>query len=168
MEEDTRNTILVLVNYDGQTDELIIIDNDVIMTPKHSTDNKYNNLLDALQKRSVDYIPVRNHTKSVTSEEIITALSGGDLTGGSCAYVGLAYIGQKQGWNVLDFRGGHSRRVFASTLHLHDLSQMNGMKALKAKSACSLTVGNRLLKMCEVGKEYYLAVGRHAAIVRKL
>ena len=44
---------------------------------------------------------------------------------------------------------------------------MNGMKALTAQGACSLTVGNRLLKMCETGKEYYLAVGRHAAIVRK-
>ena len=30
-----------------------------------------------------------------------------------------------------------------------------------------MTVGNRLLKKVEVGKEYYLCVGRHAAIVRK-
>lgn len=39
---------------------------------------------------------------------------------------------------------------------------------LRAEGKTSITVGNRLLKQCEVGKEYYLVVGRHAAIVRKL
>lgn len=152
---------------DGNGEGLTNIDNNVIMSPKKSNDDNYNKILSALQKRSVDYNPVKNHVKPLTESEMITALSGGDLTGGSCASVGLAYVGQKQGWNVLDYRDGHSRRVFASTLNLYDLSQMNGMKVLKADGACSMTVGNRLLKMCEVGKEYYLAVGRHAAIVRK-
>ena len=153
---------------DGDTSGLTNVSKqDTILSPKSSNDDNYNKLLTALQKRSVDYNPVVSHTKQLTQEEIITALSGGDMTSGSCASVGLAYVGQKQGWDVLDFRDGHSRRVFASSLNLHDLSQMNGMKVLKANGASSMTVGNRLLKMCEIGKEYYLAVGRHAAIVRK-
>ena len=139
----------------------------IIKTPKMSSDDNYNKILDTLQKKSVEYKPVENHTKQLSQEEIITALSGGDMTSGSCASVGLAYIGQKQGWNILDFRDGESRKTFASSFNLHTLSQMKGIKALKAEGASSLTVGNRLLKQCEVGKEYYLCVGRHASIVRK-
>lgn len=139
----------------------------IITTPKKSNDANYNRLLAGLNAFDVEYNPVKSHTKELTDLEIIDALSGGDMTKGSCASVGLAYIGQKQGWSVLDFRDGESRRMFAGSSFLKSLSEMNGMKALTAEGACSLTVGNRLLKMCEVGKEYYLAVGRHAAIVRK-
>lgn len=140
---------------------------DIITTPKMSTDDNYNKLLATLQKRSVDYKAVEKHKKPLSKEAIINALSGGDRTRGSCASVGLAYIGQKQGYNVLDFRDGASREVFSSGLYLNDLARMNGIKALRANGASAITVGNRLLKQCEVGKEYYLVAGRHAAIVRK-
>ncbi len=141
--------------------------NDVIMTPKISQDANYNYILSAAQKRNVDYNPVYNHIKQLTDDEIISAVSGGDMTQGSCASVGLAYVGQKQGWDVLDFRDGHSRRVFGLTVNLEKLSRMDGIKAIRAQGACSLTVGNRLVKQCEAGKEYYLAVGRHASVIRK-
>ena len=145
----------------------IITADNIINTPQKSSDANYNRLLAGLNAYSVEYNPVKSHAKKLTETEIIEALSGGDMTKGSCASVGLAYIGQKQGWDVLDFRDGESRRMFAGSSFLKSLSEMNGMKALTADGACSLTVGNRLLKMCETGKEYYLAVGRHAAIVRK-
>ena len=145
----------------------IITADNIITTPKKSSDANYNRLLAGLNAFDVEYNPVKSHAKKLTDTEIIEELSGGDMTKGSCASVGLAYIGQKQGWDVLDFRDGESRRMFSGSSFLKSLSEMNGMKALTAEGACSLTVGNRLLKMCEVGKEYYLAVGRHAAIVRK-
>lgn len=141
--------------------------NDVIMTPKKSTDDNYNKLLERLQNWKVDYKAVEKHKKALSKEEIIKALAGGDKTSGSCASVGLAYIGQKLGLNVLDFRDGESRKVFANSLNLNILSEMKGIKTLKADGASSITVGNRLLKQCEVGKEYYLCAGRHASIVRK-
>lgn len=139
----------------------------IITTPKKSSDANYNRLLAGLNAFDVEYNPVKSHAKKLTDDEIINALSGGDKTKGSCASVGLAYIGQKQGWDVLDYRDGESRRMFSGSSFLKSLSEMTGMQALTAEGACSLTVGNRLLKMCEEGKEYYLAVGRHAAIVRK-
>lgn len=114
------------------------------------------------------YNPVTNHASALSESEIISALAGGDRTSGSCASVGLAYVGQKQGWNVLDFRDGESRRFFSNSFNLHTLSEADGLKVLRAEGASSITVGNRLLKMCESGKEYYLCVGRHAAIVRKM
>lgn len=143
------------------------VDTSVIKTPKKSNDANFNRLLSGLNAFDVEYKPVESHTKKLTESEIISALSGGDMTRGSCASVGLAYIGQKLGWNVLDFRDGESRSRFSSSYFLHTMAQMNGMKALRAQGASSMTVGNRLLKMVEPDKEYYLAVGRHAAIVRK-
>ena len=139
----------------------------VVKKPKKSTDANYNRLLAGLNGFDVEYNPVINHASKLTESEIISALAGGDMTKGSCASVGLAYIGQKLGWNVLDFRDGESRRMFSGSSFLKTLSEMNGMKALTAQGASSMTVANRLLKMVEPGKEYYLAVGRHAAIVRK-
>ena len=98
---------------------------------------------------------------------MIDTLAGGDKTVGSCASLGLAYIGQRQGWNIHDFRGGDSQQFFSSSFNLMTLSKATGLKTMKAEGACSLTVGNRLLKQVQVGKEYYLCTGKHAAIVRK-
>jgi hypothetical protein len=116
---------------------------------------------------NVDYNPVQNQIKKMTEEEIINLLAGGDRTSGSCASVSLAYIGQKQGWDILDFRGNKSQEFFSNGLNLNGLSKTEGIKTLKADGKCSLTVGNRLLKQVETGKEYYLCVGKHASIVRK-
>ena len=63
--------------------------------------------------------------------------------------------------------GRHSRRVFGLSSNLEKLSRMDGIKAIRAQGACSLTVGSRLVKQCEAGKEYYLCVGRHASVIRK-
>lgn len=147
--------------------DTITVGTSVIKKPKKSTDANYNRLLAGLNGFDVEYNPVTVHSSKLTEAEIISALAGGDMTKGSCASVGLAYIGQQQGWNVLDFRDGESRRMFAGSSFLKTLSEMDGMKAFTAQGASSMTVGNRLLKMVEPGKEYYLAVGRHAAIVRK-
>lgn len=143
----------------------------ILKQPIESSEEHYKKLLDSLKQLDSQvgctYNPVTSHAKAVPESEIIKALAGGDRTRGSCASVGLAYIGQKQGWNVLDFRDGESRHFFSSSFNLHTLSEADGLKVLRAKGKSSITVGNRLLKMCESGKEYYLCVGRHAAIVRK-
>lgn len=140
----------------------------VLSTPMiSSTDSHYDDVLKALNQAKIDYNPISDHPAMLTETEIIKAISGGDMTQGSCASVGLAYIGQKQGWDVLDFRDGDSRRFFSSSRNLLKLSQANGIVAIRSTGASSITVGNRLLKQCQNGKEYYLCVGRHAAIVRK-
>ena len=140
----------------------------VLEKPIKSDDVYYDALLTKLDEIDVDYNPVKNHSSYLTEEEVIAALAGGDRTSGSCASLGLAYIGQKQGWDVLDFRGGGSQNFFSLSTNLFGLSKAKGIKTLKAEGKTSVTIGNRLLKQCEVGKEYYLVAGRHAAIVRKL
>ena len=147
---------------------IIRVDN-VLEKPTQSMDVSYALLLDRLENISKDckYNPVIGHAKTIAENEIIKMLSGSDKTEGSCASAGLAYIGQRQGWNVLDFRGGRSRTFFANSSVLHTFSEADGLKVHRAEGACSLTVGNRLLKKCEPGKEYFLCVGQHVSIVRK-
>lgn len=141
---------------------------ETLSKPKGSDDSTYDAFFKTLNDRlKVPYNAVENQKTKMTSDEIIKTLSGGDLTSGSCASLGLAYIGQKQGWNVLDFRGGESQSFFSNTYNLKSLFETKGIKKITAKGACTATVGKNLLKQCEVGKEYYLYVGRHATIVRK-
>lgn len=141
-----------------------------LVSPVKSDDENYTKLIEGLQRMGVDYKAVTNHIKTLTDDEIIGAIAGGDRTEGSCASLGLVYIGQKQGWNVLDFRDGTSRIFFSKSNTLDTLSKMNGVVATRygdvaGKSSC--TLANNFLKTCEVGKEYLLAVGRHVSIVRK-
>ena len=126
-----------------------------------------NEISKQLDKIGVEYNQVMPHTQEITEEEMINALSGGDKTQGSCASVGLAYCGQKCGFNVLDFRDGKSRSFFANKLNLRDISNLKGLKTLTQTARSSVTSGNKLLKLVEKGKEYYLVSGRHAAIVRR-
>lgn len=138
----------------------------ILETPIIPTDPSYATLANRMGT-SIEYNPVHDRSESWSDDVLISMLGGGDKTRGSCASVGLAYIGQKQGWNVLDFRDGFSRVFFARSGNLKTLSQANGLKTLLADGASSMTVANRLLKQVEKGKEYYLCVGKHASIVRQ-
>lgn len=124
-------------------------------------------IIDSIKKFGVDYRQVEKHKAPLSDTEIINALSGGDRTSGSCASLGLAYCGQKGGLNVLDFRDGKSRSFFATKWNLREISKLPGMNTYTEVARSSVTAGNRLLKNVEIGKEYYLVSGRHAAIVRK-
>ena len=128
----------------------------------------YKALKESLDKLGVEYKPVEKHNKQPTEQEIINAIAGGDRTSGSCASLGLAYIGQKDGLNVLDFRGGESQSFFSMKSNLEKIANFVSADSVKKSVAKSyITSGSRLLKEVEVGKEYYFVCGRHAAIVRK-
>lgn len=120
-----------------------------------------------LDNMGVDYNKVSKHKVQLTENEIISAISGGDRTKGSCASLGLVYIGQKGGYNVLDFRDGNSRDFFANYYNLLEIAKLPNTGAIFESARSSITVGSKLLKKVDIGKEYYLVAGRHAAIVRK-
>ena len=128
----------------------------------------HNALKQNLDKLGVEYNEVKKHTSKLTEEQIIDALGGGDKTKGSCASVGLAYVGQKDGLNVLDFRGGESQNFFSYRYNLEQITKFVKEDDVKRSVARStITAGNKLLKEVEDGKEYYFVCGRHASIVRK-
>ena len=132
---------------------------------KVSSDNeKFVNLVVDLDLRT-DYKEVFKRDPNIT--DIINLVGGGDLTIGSCASVGLSYVGQRNGLSVLDFRDGKSREWFSGKSEKLKMWDSLGIKYITEDSAKSnLTNGKRILSQMEVGKEYYLSVGRHATIVR--
>ena len=140
-------------------------------SPEHS--EAYNKLVERLDyvrdKADLEYRPVEKLGKKLTSSEIVQRLAGGDLTSGSCSSLGLAYAGNRNGLNVLDFRGGESCRFFASKYNIDTLAQIVSQdKVFHETARAWATAGNRLLKKVEEGKEYYFVCGRHAAIVRRI
>lgn len=111
--------------------------------------------------------PIKKSSKKLTEEEIIQAISGGDKTKGSCSSAAFAYIGNKGGYTVLDFRGGESCDFFSRNSRIKMIGNLPGVKMHIAKNTNDFKATKELLENVENGNEYYLATGRHAAIIRK-
>lgn len=122
----------------------------------------------ACTTENVEHRAVQALPKQLTSDEIIERLAGGDMTQGSCSSLAFAYIGNKNGLDVLDFRDGGSRRVFSMNKNIMKILELPGVEGsiTKVKKEVQGTID--VLKNLELNKEYYLATGKHAAIVRKL
>lgn len=113
-----------------------------------------------IEKAGVEYRDVKMHEKQPTENEIIARVGGGDRTSGSCASLAFAWAANKGGMDVLDFRGGKSLNYFCKMSHLMQICDKLGGYSAWA-------TGIQMMKQTEIGKQYYLAIGRHAAIVRQ-
>ena len=112
----------------------------------------------------IDYLPVLKLQEELSTEQIITRLGGGDRTNGSCSSLAFAYAANKGGLDVLDFRGGKSRGFFGTDENIGAIMQkVGGYFGWGEKSGIEL-----LKEYTEIGKEYYLGIGQHTAIVRKV
>ena len=137
--------------------------------------NAYNEakLIDWMKDRGVEYREPESNLFSgtkPTTGEIVERIAGGDMTSGSCASVGLCYIGQKDGWDVLDFRGGKSLDFFAggntNLQFMQGVAQDVG-KPLMRETTNTWTGGAvKLARQMIPGQEYYFATARHASIMR--
>lgn len=138
---------------------------DTMEVPKGHSE-AYESLMEGLKVNKVTYNEVKDLGKSLTSEEIVDRLSGGDKTKGSCSSLGFAYIGNKAGFDVLDFRGGSSQSFFSMNTNIKKMLDLPNVKGeiLKVKKEASDTA--KILRDLELNKEYYMSVGRHASIVR--
>lgn len=125
-------------------------------------------LVDTAQKNGVEYSVPMKLDKPLSTDEIIARVGGGDMTQGSCASLGFCYVGQSEGYDVLDFRDGASRQLFASHCDdvLKGISQEIGKPLLTEATSTGTGGSVKLIKQCVPGKEYYFSCGRHAAIVR--
>lgn len=122
----------------------------------------------ACTTENVEHRAVQALPKQLTSDEIIERLAGGDMTQGSCSSLAFAYIGNKNGLDVLDFRDGGSRRVFSMDKNIMKMLELPGVEGSITKVKKEVQGTIEVLKNLELNKEYYLATGKHAAIVRKL
>ena len=106
--------------------------------------------------------------KPLSPDKIIERVGGGDKTNGSCSSAALAYCANKAGFDVLDFRGGISRSIFADRMTMSEIAELNGVKSKVISHYNDFIAVQMLRPEMEIGKEYYLATGTHAAIVRKI
>ncbi len=117
-----------------------------------------------LKEVKVKYNEVKPLKKGLDEEDIIQRVAGGDKTSrGSCASVSLAYIGNKAGLNVLDFRGGKSHLYFAR--NIDNVIKKAGGKYYEEYN--DIVAAQKLVKNIKLNKEYLFAVGKHASIIRK-
>lgn len=146
---------------------------DVVEPEKVKEDNKkvdttkeMNALRQELIDEGVKSKEVEMLEKPLTDTEIVEKLSGGDMTKGSCASLGLAYVGNKIGLDVTDYRNGKSREFFARKGNLKKIIKVSNANStiVKVKKEAADTV--KVLNELQKGKEYYFIAGKHAAIVR--
>ena len=107
------------------------------------------------------------HQTRLSESEIIGRLAAGDKTGGLCASLAFAYAANKNGMNVVDFRGGLSREAFASAAFCRAIFDADGVESYAERHTNEITATHRLLKRIQPGKEYILTTGKHAAIVKR-
>lgn len=124
-------------------------------------------IINDLEEMNVSYHPIELSDKERTTDEIIERLSGGDLTEGSCSSLALAYAGNKAGYDVLDFRDGESRSFFSSRDLIRKIANLPNIDSKIIYGKNDIECVNNLFKKMEVGKEYYLATGQHASIVKR-
>lgn len=134
-------------------------------TPKATTPSQLEDVLQLAEKASVEYLAVSELPKTLTEDEIISRVSGGDLTTGSCSSLAFTYAGNRCGFNVLDFRGGVSQSFFSRTGNIMSIAEKVG--GTVAKHTNDYKKAKDLLKTTQRGKEYYFTCGSHAAIVRR-
>ena len=132
-----------------------------------SGSKEYTTMVDSLAASNVDYRPIEQYGGKRSQDDIVNRLSGGDLTEGSCSSLALAYIGNKGGYDVLDFRDGESRNFFSSRSSIEEVASLPGVQSTILNGRNDIATANQLLDLMAPGKEYYLATGQHASIVRR-
>lgn len=131
------------------------------------SEKEKNEIIKELDSLNITYNPVEGLKEVLSEKEIIQKISGGDETEGSCVSVAFAYIANKNGLDVLDYRGGESRSYFGRGGTIYKISQLKGIKSIVEESSNDVITAMKLLKEVEEGKEYFLGTGQHAAIVRR-
>lgn len=129
----------------------------------------YKTLIDKIAKDyNIEYREVEDLQKSLTEEQIIEKIGGGDLTKGSCSSLSYCYIGDKCGYDVTDFRGGDSQEFFSLRRTEKIINSLDGVEKqtfIVNKEASDVAKKLKELDL-PYGKEYRLTCGRHAAIIR--
>lgn len=149
----------------GDNDKEALTDNENSSISKEPIPNTFT--MAWAQNDKVEYNEVRKLQKELTTEEIIKKLGGGDQTKGSCSSLAFAYMGNRNGYDVLDFRGGISTEIFATTRNIVEIANLDGIESKVIKRANDYKAVKELLTFVEEKKEYYLETGKHAAIIRR-
>lgn len=125
-------------------------------------------VLQALESYNIQYNEVAKLKNELTEDEIIEKIGGGDLTKGSCSSLCFTYAGNQAGYDVVDFRGGESLSYFSKTGNIHAIASLPNVESYFAKNTNDFKAVSEVIKNMTMNKEYILATGNHAAIIKKL
>lgn len=139
----------------------------VTPTSAFSSADPKTTLASAAAKSGVPYKPVDVYTNTPSMDDIIVRLAGGDLTDGSCSSLAFAYLANRNGYDVIDYRGGSSQKFYSRNSNIYAVpKEVPGAVAWFEKNYSDLKAAAEIFKRVEAGKEYYFATGRHAAVIR--
>ena len=120
-----------------------------------------------LESWKVEYRVVEKLPSKITDDEIVDRLGGADKTTGSCSSLAFAYIGNKSGLNVLDFRGGKSCEFFSWNSNIERICNLSSKSKIFSVYN-EVNEGFDILKGIKNNTEYYFSIGRHASIVKRV
>ncbi len=175
--DDKQGNLYCYTKYNGKSIMAQIKDDNAFLYTDHddvsqSSNTTFNgdiigsgNIYKDLKK--VEYKPIALSSVERTEQQIINSISGGDMTEGSCSSLALAYAGNKAGYIVYDFRDGKSRKAFSLRSNINQIANLANVNSSVIYGKDDAECAERLMSKMESGKEYYLATGRHAAVVRK-
>lgn len=110
--------------------------------------------------------PVEDLPAKITEDEIIQRLGGSDQTRGSCSSLCHAYAANKNGLDVVDFRGGKSQDFFSRRKNAMAAYKEAGASVHVAANTNDYKAVRELMDTVENGKEYILGTGHHAAVIK--
>ena len=103
----------------------------------------------------------------LNSKTIVREIARSEPNDGSCSSVAFAYIGNKSGYKVHDFKNKSTSKYFGQMETIIGISKFTRVKSETIWRENDFEAARELLAKVEEGKEYYFAVGKHAAIVRR-
>lgn len=183
VDEDEYNAWLNYLEQGGSTSDwnkMSLTERQKYSSPAVQSDNKKAFDLDSVEwseqgkllkgymdTNGIEYREVQELPKKLSEKSIISRLAGGDMTMGSCVSLACAYIANKAGLDVLDFRGGSSCQGFARNINNKRLAKLNGARALENTDFSSVKGAQLLMAQMEDDKPYMLVTGKHASMVRR-
>lgn len=120
-----------------------------------------------LEAWNIEYKEVELLPRKLSDDQIIEKLGGGDRTRGSCASLSFAYAGNKNGYDVTDFRGGDSQGFFSKTGNIKGIATLKNVESKIVSDFNDFKAVKEVVKDLPKNKEYILAAGKHAAIIKR-
>lgn len=157
-----RSTTIPVIEYE----KLKETEKNGIIEKRKELSEEFKEIESKLKTKNIMYQKVSNLNGKISDKDIIERIAGGDLTKGSCSSLAFTYIGNKNGLDVLDFRDGESRMFFSLFSNIIKISKLPNVKGEIIEVAKEIFETTKIIKNLEYNKEYYLAVGKHAAIIR--
>ena len=128
---------------------------------------EYESIKHIMDINGIEHKEVKETFFELTENQIIDKISGGDQTQGSCASLAMAYVANKKGLDVTDYRGGKSRSQFSYRSKREKIYITAGAEAQNFKVKKEARDVAKILKGIEQDKEFVFSAGHHCAIIKR-